>query len=175
MNPSADCAHFRVMNGRWSVCDLKNIWLSRRDSSASTPVITSAPASRSMAMPRPLTLGLGSPAPTTTRGIPVSISNLAQGGVFPKCEHGSSVTYMVDCLINGLSASLTDATALTSACPSPQRRCHPSPITLPSGATITAPTMGLGTVNPRPLAASCRARLIYFSSKFIGFAYIYKR
>ena len=51
------------------------------------------------------------------------------------------------------------AKALTSACASPQRTCHPSPIIL-SRATTTAPTMGLGREVSKPLAANCRQRRI---------------
>jgi hypothetical protein len=61
------------------------------------------------------------------------------------------------------SQSLTDATALTSACPSPQRRCHPSPIILPPGAAITAPTIGLGDANPLPFSARAIALRMYNS------------
>ena len=52
-------------------------------SSSRIPTVTSMPASVSIFIPRPLTLAKGSSDPTTTRGIPVSIMSLEQGGVFP--------------------------------------------------------------------------------------------
>ena len=83
MNPSVLRAHFRVTKGRCCSWAVMNRRFRARLSAAMMPSATSIPASRIMRMPRPATSLKGSPAPTTTRGIPVSMMSLAQGGVLP--------------------------------------------------------------------------------------------
>ena len=56
---------------------------------------TSIPASSSTLTPPPSTRGLGSRKPTTTRLACARTREVAQGGVFPLWQHGSSVTYAV--------------------------------------------------------------------------------
>ena len=61
----------------------------------------------------PLTLGLGSLIPINTLGILYFKIKSEQGGVFPKCEQGSKVTYKLHSVKRSLF--LTELIALTSA------------------------------------------------------------
>ena len=83
IKPSAVWAHLSCTQGRPVVWAVMKRRFNSRHSCSSTPITTSIPASRSNCTPRPATLTKGSNVPTTTRGIPRSISMLAHGGVFP--------------------------------------------------------------------------------------------
>ncbi len=61
-------------------------------SAARQPTRTSTPAARSAANPWPFTRGSGSSIGATTRATPAAASASAQGGVWPVCAQGSSVT-----------------------------------------------------------------------------------
>ena len=79
------------------------------------------------------------------------------GGWRPWWAQGSSVTYIVAPLTSAPRCAASES-ALTSAWAWPRRSWNPSPITLPSAETITAPTIGFGLTEPRPRAASSSAR-----------------
>lgn len=127
-----------------------------------TPVSTLIPAPLSFSIPVPSTLGKGSLEPMTTFDTICRMIRSVQGGVFPKCEQGSSDTYNVDRGISSLSSSLTALKQFTSACACPYCWCQPSPMILPS-KTSTAPTIGLGATFPAPRLASSRHLCMYIS------------
>src|SRR5205823_12569411 len=79
-------------------------------------------------------------------------------------EQGSSVTYKVALLGN---RPRTRSRHSTSACGPPAFRWCPREIILPP-ATISAPTAGLGLVQPNPFRASTRASRIKRSSIWFG-------
>lgn len=120
---------------------------------------TCTPACFKMFTPFPSTKGLGSTYPTTTRDTCASRSAYAQGGVLPKCAHGSRLTYAVAPLAFRPAAR----SAYTSACGFPAWGWYPSPTTVPS-RTTTHPTAGLGAVFPFPRFASASARAMCIRS-----------
>lgn len=83
IQPSALCAHFKVIYGRPRLCAVMNRRLRSTASFFRIPTVTSIPASRSIAIPRPETFGNGSRVATTTRRTLQSINNRAHGGVLP--------------------------------------------------------------------------------------------
>jgi len=150
--PSAEAASFRRTKGRPVVTCWAYPRIRSRASASRTPVDTAMPARRSSARPRPRTRGFGSRVPTTTRPSPAATTARAHGGVRPKWLHGSRVTYRVAPRARAPAC----ASANTSACGPPARRCQPLPTTFPP-RTKTAPTGGFGRVRPRPRRASTRA------------------
>src|SRR6185369_1233384 len=139
-----------------------------RQPASHSPASTFIPDFRSLSTPLPLTRGFGSIIPIKTLEMPAAATASAQGGVLPKWEQGSSVTYRSAPLARP-PASLR---AWTSACGVPAFRCQPSPTVSPF-LTITQPTAGLGDVLPTPLRASCIARFMIFSSNPLTGAGLY--
>ena len=107
------------------------------------------PCSRRYASPCPETAGFGSCTATTTRAMPDATIGRTHGPVRPVWQQGSSVTYMVA----PRARSPATRRAWISACGSPARSWAPCPTRVPSGATITHPTIGLGLTVARPRSA----------------------
>ena len=112
MHPSKVVAIFKVTSGRPLVTREKKPSFISRAKSPITPTSTSIPASRNLVTPRPDTLGSGSSTATTQREIPASISLSAHGGVLPRWEQGSRLTYTVE----PFSLSPARSRASVSAC-----------------------------------------------------------
>ena len=92
IRPSSVAASLSRTCGRPRSIRQRKPRLTARASSASRPVSTVIPASRSAANPRPETRGSGSVIGQTSLVMPASISAPVQGGVRPWWAHGSSVT-----------------------------------------------------------------------------------
>ena len=92
MNPSDDCAHFKVTQGDCFVMLCTKAAFSRRASSSRQPTSHVTPACCNRSTPRPATSGLGSFMATTTRPTPRDTSRSAHGGVLPVWLQGSRVT-----------------------------------------------------------------------------------
>ena len=88
---SSEIASFSVTHGRSDRNEWKNAAFSSDASSIRTPTSTSIPAARKSCAPLPAS-GLGSRTAMTTRATPALMIASTQGGVFPKCVQGSSVT-----------------------------------------------------------------------------------
>ena len=92
---------------------MKNLLFNSLLSFSKTPTITSIPEFCISSIPFPATSEKESTDPITTFGILCFIIRSEQGGVFPKCTHGSKFTYRVAFLSKDLS--FTFSIALTSA------------------------------------------------------------
>jgi hypothetical protein len=91
--PSSDAASLSVTNGIVVVVHLANGSISASASTAQGPVVTSMPASRSIAKPRPSTSGQGSTMAATTRRTFAAIRSSAQDAGFEVAMlQGSRVT-----------------------------------------------------------------------------------
>ena len=153
--PSSVAATFRASRGRPRSIRLAWPASSSRAASASSPVSTRTPRSWSAVTPRPETRGSGSCSETTHRATPASASALAQGGVFPKWEHGSSVTYAVA----PRASDPASASASASAWGRPPGAVRPEAAIRPSW-TRTHATGGLGQEFPSERLARCKHRAI---------------
>ena len=88
-----------------------------RAASCSQSDWTTSPADSSDLRPLPFTSGNGSRMATTTRTIPAARMAVVHGGVLPKWQQGSSVTYSVAPAARSPACS----SAMTSACGPPNR------------------------------------------------------
>src|SRR5258706_7067005 len=159
MRPSRLAASFSVVKGRpRSTRERKPSWR-RAQASASTPTETSMPAARSLRTPSPAVRGSGSIMPITTRRGRAAVAASTQGGVRPKCAHGSSVTYRVE----PRAATPARASARSSACGTPPSAVRALASTRRPFAT-SAPTHGFGAVRPRPRSATRTAARIHAPS-----------
>lgn len=127
--------------------------------SPSTPVRTSRPAALRISIPAPELRGSGSSMATTTLEMPRTTSVLAQEGVLPWNEQGSSVTYAV----TPDSSPGTRESAIASAWCSPGFWVKPLAITW-SPLISTQPTGGLGRHSGNAFRPSRRARFMKCSS-----------
>jgi hypothetical protein len=147
-------AALAITSGRPWVCKSVNPPFRRRASSASRPTSTCTPCARSSSKPWPQTRGFGSGIAATTRLMPAAMMRLVQGPVRPVWQHGSRLTNIVAPRARSPASSI----AKISACGRPARGWRPCPTTMPSGDTITAPTIGFGVVTPSLRAAWNNAR-----------------
>ena len=93
--PSRVIAHFAITQGLPVRSNFRYGAFIFLASDSQTPTVTSSPASCKIAKPPPATLGNGSGIATTTRRTPDFNTASVQGGVLPKWQHGSRVTYNV--------------------------------------------------------------------------------
>ena len=153
LRPSRVVANFHVTKGRPCSTAKVQVRLIARASSASRPASTSMPASRNRAAP-PSATGLTSVWANTTRRTPAAISACEQGPVRPVWLHGSRVTTAVVPRAESPAARR----ASTSAWGMPAPRWKPSATVVPSGASSTQPTRGLGPRGTPGVTASASAR-----------------
>ena len=159
--PSIVVAVFKTTYGSFLVIFFIKTLFKNLASSSRIPTVTSMPFSFNFEIPS--TFGLTSFMPITTRFSLRSIIKSTQGGVLPKCEHGSRFTYKVppfaSFFCNFIKAS-------RSAWLLPYLWWYPFETTFSFLSRTTQPTIGLGKTLPYPFLASLRHSFMYFSSLF---------
>ena len=140
--PSSETASLRSRRPAFRDAHVRHASFCARASGRSSSS-TSTPAASSATAPPPAS-GLGSAQPATTRATPAATIASTHGGVRPWCAQGSMVTKSVAPRARSPAASR----ATISACRPPAGSVTPSPTTVPSAATTTAPTVGFGYAVP---------------------------